>query len=227
MGLYGRYRKRILVLVAVVCTILTIREIAIASSRQVVVCDQPSSVRMEMEEVLIRSLSAINTLHLKSHFLCFDSLWAAHSRNKPFPWKSRNEICLQNEEVSKLEEATIIRVFKREGVVMSYSSSSGEYDVRLHSNGETRLKLFLFEKEEENDQLRRVGWKHRLLPPDSCSITQCFPSHLVDQPLPATKFSGIRIPIPREEIEIQKYHYPDDWWKPDRSPLECRSIKIS
>lgn len=26
-----------------------------------------------------------------------------------------------------------------------------------------------------------------------------------------------------EEIEIQKYHYLDDWWKNDRSPLECRS----
>ena len=220
-----KWRKKVLVAVVMICIILIMKEIVqlSMSPNQATICDQPSEVKNEMEEVLIRSLSAINTLHLASHFLCFDSLWAAHTSNKPFRWKTTNEICIKNEEISKLEEATIIRVFKREGVILSYSSSSGEYDVRLYSSGQTRLKLFLFEKDQENDQLRRVGWKHRLLPPDSCSITQCFPSHLVDAPLPTTKFSGVRIPIPREEIEIQKYHYPNDWWKSDRSPLECRS----
>lgn len=225
MGLSAvKWRKRILVAVVLICSILIIKEIVqlSVSNDHVITCDQPSSVKMEMEEVLIRALSAINTLHLTSHFLCFDSLWAAHTSNKPFPWKSINELCLLNEEISKIEEATMIRVFKREGVVLSYSSSSGEYDVRLHPNSQTRLRLFLFEKDQDIDQMRRVGWKHRLLPPDSCSITQCFPPHLVEKPLPSTKFSGIRIPIPREEIEIQKYHYPNDWWKSDRSPPPCR-----
>lgn len=225
MGLSAvKWRKRILAAVVIICGLLILKEIVqLSVPSQSIKCDQSSSVKMEMEEVLIRTLSAINTLHLSSHFLCFDSLWAAHTSSKPFPWKFVNEICMLNEEVSKIEEATMIRVFKREGVVLSYSSSNGEYDVRLHPNSQTRLKLFLFEKDQDNDQMRRVGWKHRLLPPDSCSITQCFPSHLVEKPLPNTKFSGIRIPIPREEIEIQKYHYPDDWWKSDRSPPECRA----
>lgn len=229
MGLSAvKWRKRILGAVVIVCSILIVKEIfqLTLSSNQVTICDHTSSVKMEMEEVLIRSLSAINTLHLSSHFLCFDSLWAAHTSNKPFPWRSTNEICMRNEEISNVEEATLIRVFKREGVVLSYSPSSGEYDVRLNPSGQIRLKIFLFEKDPESDQFRRVGWKNRILPPDSCSITQCFPSHLVDkQPLPTTKFSGIRFPIPREEIEIQKYHYPDDWWKPERAPLECRDTQ--
>lgn len=226
MGLAAvKWRKRILVAVVIICGILIMKEIVqlSVSSDQVIQCDQPSSVKMEMEEVLIRTFSAINTLHLSSQFLCFDSLWAAHTANKPFSWKSVNEICILNEEISKIEEATMIRVFKREGVVLSYSSSTGEYDVRLHPNSQIRLKIFLFERDQESDQMKRVGWKHRLLPPDSCSVTQCFPSHLVEKPLPTTKFSGIRIPIPKEEIEIQKYHYPDDWWKSDRSPPECRT----
>lgn len=221
-------RRRILVAIIAVCTILILKEIvqlSIGSSSQETVCDQPSSVKSEMEEVLIRSLSAMKTLHLSSHFLCFDSLWAGHASKKPFPWKSMNEICLLNEEVSKVEEATMIRVFRREGVSLSYSSSSGEYDVRLATSEETRLKLYLFEMDPEGEELRRVGWKHRILPPNSCTITQCFPSHLVDKPLPTTEFSGLQIPIPREEIEIQKYHFPDDWWKNDRSPPECRSTQ--
>ncbi|XP_071446040.1 uncharacterized protein [Hetaerina americana] len=78
---------------------------------------------------------------------------------------------------------------------------------------------------------RRVGWKRRLLPPDCAGLAnllQCFPERLILAPsedavpgssnppkasLPMASFGGLSLPVPFEGLEIQKYHYPDNWWK--------------
>jgi len=70
--------------------------------------------------------------------------------------------------------------------------------------------------------LRRVGWKRRMLPPDCEGMTslECFPPRLIAPPLPLREFGGFVFPVPREGIEIQKYHYPDNWWK-EVLPKNC------
>jgi hypothetical protein len=70
--------------------------------------------------------------------------------------------------------------------------------------------------------LRRVGWKRRMLPPDCEGMTslECFPPRLIAPPLPVKEFGGFVFPVPREGIEIQKYHYPDNWWK-EVLPKNC------
>uniref|UniRef100_A0A6V7JGT6 Uncharacterized protein n=1 Tax=Bracon brevicornis TaxID=1563983 RepID=A0A6V7JGT6_9HYME len=70
--------------------------------------------------------------------------------------------------------------------------------------------------------IRRVGWTRRVLPPD-CELSpslQCFPPQLVIPPLPAKQFGGHFMPVPREGIELQKYHYPKDWWL-EMKPTDC------
>ena len=39
-------------------------------------------------------------------------------------------------------------------------------------------------------------------------------------PLPTMLFAGVPMPVPQEGLEIQKYHYPYDWWKESR-PVGC------
>lgn len=70
--------------------------------------------------------------------------------------------------------------------------------------------------------LHRVGWKRRLLPPD-CDYSptlDCFPARLALAPLPLKLFGTRAVPVPREEFEILKYHFPDNWWK-EVKPLNC------
>lgn len=70
--------------------------------------------------------------------------------------------------------------------------------------------------------VRRVGWTRRVLPPD-CELSpslQCFPPQLVIAPLPAKRFGEHFVPVPREGIELQKYHYPNDWWL-EIKPTDC------
>nr|CAD7395658.1 unnamed protein product [Timema cristinae] len=59
------------------------------------------------------------------------------------------------------------------------------------------------------NMLRRVGWKRRMLPPNCEEMTslECFPPRLIARPLPLKEFGGYILPVPREGIEIQKYHY--------------------
>jgi len=74
----------------------------------------------------------------------------------------------------------------------------------------------------EESMYHRIGWKRRLLPPD-CDYSptlECFPARLALTPLPLKLFGTKAVPVPREEFEILKYHFPDNWWK-EVKPLNC------
>lgn len=62
---------------------------------------------------------------------------------------------------------------------------------------------------------KRIGWRHRILPPhcDWTSSLHCFPTHLVDDvPLPKRKLGKYMYSVPRGGADLQKYHYPENWW---------------
>jgi hypothetical protein len=91
------------------------------------------------------------------------------------------------------------------------------------------VKMIVFEEDSKTARvpggkgmLRRVGWKRRVMPPDceGIAILECFPPNLVAPPLPERNFGGFLMPVPREGVEIQKYHYIDNWWK-EVIPKNC------
>lgn len=69
---------------------------------------------------------------------------------------------------------------------------------------------------------KRIGWKRRVLPPDCKAMKslECFPPRLIMPPLPKKEFGGYIFPVPREGIELQKYHYELNWWK-EVKPTNC------
>lgn len=83
-----------------------------------------------------------------------------------------------------------------------------------------QLNLYLFMTNEEHQLVRRVGIKYRLLPATSDNIDS-FPLRLVQLPLNEATFNDVMFPAPKEEMEIQKYHYKDNWWK-DVKPKQCQ-----
>lgn len=220
-------RRRRLFFVFIAILMLIIGPTLIPRSSNSIVCNLDSQVKGEMEDIFYRTLHSLQSLNLESYFLCYDSLWAALMQNKPFNWSNFIELCILNEELTeKVEEATLIRAFKHHGLSISYSSSVGEYiitDFEGSSDASTqpRVKMYLFEKDSTSENYKRIGWRHRIMPPDQCTIVHCFPTNLLDQPLPLVKFLKTEVSVPREKIEIQKYHFPNNWWKPDRTPDQC------
>ena len=68
--------------------------------------------------------------------------------------------------------------------------------------------------------MRKTGLKRAILPEDceGQQLLECFPSHLALPPLNQIKYGTETLPAPKEGIELQKYHYPDDWWLQRKIP---------
>lgn len=86
-------------------------------------------------------------------------------------------------------------------------------------------RLFVFEHDEYTGKYRRIGFKHRIIPPNECSRIHCFPDHLVESPLPRVQFiSQDTFAIPHEREEILKYLFPLSWWTLDVVPEKCKKV---
>lgn len=154
-----------------------------------------------------------------SSFLCYYALWGSLKEQRPLPWTNKAELCLQNEELSRLDEGQLLKSFRRHGVLAHYDSANGLYRAKLkEGSGACEVYLYVFEEDKIVRRVRRVGWKHRLLPPDACDTLHCFPVSLLTPPLKETTFLGARVSVPHEGIEVLKYMFPDSWWKGEVPP---------
>ncbi|XP_059471955.1 uncharacterized protein LOC132194596 [Neocloeon triangulifer] len=170
-----------------------------------------------------------------THALCYGALWGQIRMSRTLPWENDVEFCVLNEELMQKDEASIFSTFRRKQLQLSYDSVDGIYTVTNVAVEPTSdlaravVKLIVFEEDSKTARvpgskgmLRRVGWKRRVMPPDceGIAILECFPPNLVTPPLPERNFGGFFMPVPREGVEIQKYHYIDNWWK-EVIPKNC------
>lgn len=157
-----------------------------------------------------------------THFLCYGSLWGQLRLSRSLPWEADVELCVLNEEMALKDEVFLERQFRKHSMKIVYDSTEGKYIINDKSLPGATVELIVFEEDPMVGMLRRVGWKRRVLPPDCESLPSlnCFPPRLVKPPLPSREFGGYILPVPREGIEIQKYHYPDNWWK-EILPKNC------
>ncbi|KOX75752.1 hypothetical protein WN51_12079 [Melipona quadrifasciata] len=162
------------------------------------------------------------------HFLCLGGLWGQVRIGRALPWARKVELCLVD---TLRDDVLITKAFREVGLSATYLHAAGVYRIQEHEVGEDapKVEVVVFEKDavvslitKLTQMVRRVGWTRRVLPPD-CEFSpslQCFPPQLVIPPLPAKQFGGRLIPVPREGIELQKYHYPNDWWL-EVKPTDC------
>lgn len=157
-----------------------------------------------------------------THFLCYGSLWGQLRLSRSLPWESDIEYCLLNEEIITKDEVYLARIFKNKKMELEYDITEGIYTITDDELSGAKVQLIVFEMDPMINMLRRVGWKRRVLPPDCESLPSlnCFPPRLARPPLPQKEFGGYVVPVPREGIEIQKYHYPTNWWK-EILPKNC------
>ncbi|KAL0266472.1 UNVERIFIED_CONTAM: hypothetical protein PYX00_008993 [Menopon gallinae] len=189
-----------------------------SSSEFTQTCNQPEKFQHDLH-VMTHSVHVVLE-HLNiTNFLCYGSLWGQLRLSRILPWEDKTVLCILNEAVLAKDELLVARVFKSKGFIISYDSIEGIYNI-LQANQKDHRKplkviLIVFELDKVVDMYRRIGWKRRVLPPDceTLSSLDCFPPRLIRPPLQRKEFGGKLIPVPREGIEIQKYHFRDNWWK--------------
>lgn len=110
-----------------------------------------------------------------------------------------------------------MKMFEKNDLKITYQSFEGIYLVEDSGTltDSPIIEIYLFGHDRQQNMFKRVGWKHRLLPQD-CDYTKsldCFPANLIQTPLPKKLLGNHFYSVPMGGVEIQKYHYADNWWK--------------
>jgi len=191
-------------------------------------CDLSTQYLDNLDETITKVHDVLEKLSL-THALCYQSLVGQVRLGRNLPWEESGYFCVVNEDIMKYDENYIGNTFHRAGLDISYDSAEGRYLVtRINKSIAGMVKLIVFSQEKKMQEVmektyHRVGWKRRILPPN-CEFSpslDCFPVRLMEKPLGNAKFgkAGL-IPVPNEQFEILKYHFPDTWWK-DTKPKNC------
>eukprot|EP00795_Rhopilema_esculentum_P013662 gene13662-4565_t len=141
-------------------------------------------------------------------------LFGALRYKDPLPWDTDVDLFLRAEELDNIDEDKLLSDFKAKGIKILYRPWFGAYRI---TRGRSRGDLMIFKN--YSGTMNRVGIesyaffvnyrKHHI-----------FPAHLIEKPLPTLKFCGIKMFAPRGGIELQKYHYRNDWWL-EKKPNGC------
>ena len=149
-----------------------------------------------------------------TYFLCYGSLWGALKYQKTLPWDRNIDMCVIYHQIATIDENTIHNAFKKAELNYYYNTRRGKYV--LSYKGITG-EITIFEK--VGAHCERVGWEKRIFPHLYLEY-QRFPYSLISKNLPKSKFHDFEIPIPHDSFEIQKYFYPENWWK-EVKPKGC------
>lgn len=148
------------------------------------------------------------------YFLCYGSLWGALKFEKTLPWDRNIDMCVIHHQIATIDENTIHTTFKKAGLNYYYNSRKGKYVVSYKGvTGE----ITIFEKVGAHAE--RVGWEKRIFPHLYLDY-QRFPYSLIEKDLTKVKFHDLKLPVPHDSFEIQKYFYPENWWK-EVKPKGC------
>ena len=146
----------------------------------------------------------------------FFSLWGALRYNAPLPWDTDLDIGVLRNDLEHLPRDKLEYTLASKGMDIHYSSWGGFYRVTM---GNVRADLMIFDAFADSGNLERVGVESYVFFINYKKM-HAFPSELVQKPLPTMSFGGIAMPVPHDGLEIQKYHYPYDWWE-ERKPVGC------
>uniref|UniRef100_A0A6E8VP47 Uncharacterized protein n=1 Tax=Anopheles coluzzii TaxID=1518534 RepID=A0A6E8VP47_ANOCL len=182
-------------------------------------CNMTEHYRHELERLFER-VHRLLEQHGLTHFLCYGTLWGQIRMAKMLPWREKAEFCVLNEELMRHEEARFIRNFYASELRIHYLHSEGIYRIFAQESTAQHappyVELVVFQLDEVQGMYKRIGWKRRLLPPN-CDWTpslDCFPHNLLQGTLPKRPLGHQHhYTVPMGGIELQKYHYPDSWWK--------------
>ncbi len=176
-------------------------------------CNWDDFTMNQFRELAFRMSNSLEKLGI-TYFLCYGSLWGALKFEKTLPWDRNVDMCVIYHQIATIGEQQIHTVFKHNELNYYYNSRRGKYVVSYKGvTGE----ITIFEK--VGSHMERVGWEKRIFPHLYLNY-QTFPFQLIDKQLNKVRFHDLKLPVPFENYELQKYLYPDDWWK-EVKPKGC------
>ncbi|XP_037083112.1 uncharacterized protein LOC119103854 isoform X1 [Pollicipes pollicipes] len=149
------------------------------------------------------------------YWLCYGSLWGQlHERRNP-AWESDVELCVLREQATDDRQDSLVTQLEAAGFTAELDARRGLLDVYRSDGTPGLVQLIFFAPDSVNKMYRRDGWLHRSLGADCTAEPElhCFPARLVAAPLKRRAFGHYEMPVPWVGFELQKYLYPDSWYR--------------
>lgn len=154
------------------------------------------------------------------HWLMYGSVFGAFRTQGPLPWDNDVDIGFNGTGVfASMTFDNFIKPFTAKGLKVYRKRWITSNVMKVYSDALPHIKVDLFALYNYRGWMKRAGletWIFAL----NYNLHDTFPARLLDKPLPKVPFGDFTMPVPRQGIEIQKYLYPEDWWK-EVKPVTC------
>ena len=155
------------------------------------------------------------------HWLMYGSVFGAIRTKGPLPWDNDVDIGFNGSGTfASMDFKEFLSAFESKGLKVYYKRWFTSNVMKVYSDDLPHIKVDLFAMYNYRGWMKRAGletWIFAL----NYNLHDTFPARLVEKPLPLVPFGFLKMPVPREGIEIQKYLYPDDWFK-EVKPVTCK-----
>ena len=154
------------------------------------------------------------------HWLMYGSVFGALRVNGPLPWDYDVDIGFNGSgKFTSMNLNEFSSAFESTGLKVNQESWISNKLLKITSDDLPYYKIDLFALYNYHGWIKRGGWESWLFVVHY-KFYHTFPERLIEKPLPRVQFGFFKMPVPRGGIEIQRYLYPDNWWK-EVKPVTC------
>ena len=154
------------------------------------------------------------------HWLMYGSVFGAIRVQGPLPWDYDVDIGLNGSEwIASMNLDQFVSAFESQGLKVNQKSWTSLRLLKITTDDLPLYEVDLFVLNNYRGWMERAGWESWLFWLHY-RFYHKFPTRLIIKPLPRVPFGFFKMPVPRGGIEIQRYLYPDDWWK-EVKPVAC------
>lgn len=154
------------------------------------------------------------------HWLMYGSVFGAFRLEGPLEWDNDVDIGFNGSGVfASMTFDEFMKPFTAKGLKVYHKRWITSNVMKVYQDDRPHIKVDLFAFYNYRGWMKRAGLETWLLALNY-NLHDTFPARLLKKPLPEVRFGNFTMPVPREGIEIQKYLYPDDWWR-EVKPVTC------
>ncbi|XP_078379427.1 uncharacterized protein LOC144662488 [Oculina patagonica] len=154
------------------------------------------------------------------HWLMYGSVFGAIRAQGPLPWDDDVDVGFNSSGTfASTKFVDFVSAFESKGLKVYHARWFTSNMMKVYSDDMPLIKVDLTAMYNYNGWMKRGGLETWIVP-FHYNRRHTFPAELAEKPLPLVRFGYSEMPVPRGGIEIQKYLYPDDWWK-EVKPVSC------
>lgn len=154
------------------------------------------------------------------HWLMYGSVFGALRVNGPLPWDYDVDIDFNaSGKFASMNLGEFLFAFESTGLKVNRHLWIRSQLIEITTDDLPYYRVEVFAFYNYRGWIKRGGLESWVLALHY-NTYHTFPAQLLEKPLPRVQFGFFKMPIPRGGIEIQRYLYPDNWWK-EVKPVTC------